>query len=141
MDNKVIEVLDYMCDKIGVAIDWTAENVMPQVTEFMSRYRIYGITTGAIWIAIFLPVAIFAICFLKTIWKNIITENENSRWYQWHIHYSTEGIVFVWTAIMVFLTVIAIVSIISNAFSIAKWIVIPEVQFLDVLNNYLNSMN
>lgn len=28
MDNKVIEVLDYMGEKLGIAIDWTSENVM-----------------------------------------------------------------------------------------------------------------
>ena len=35
MNNKIIEVLDYLGEKIGLAIDWTAENIYPQVIEFM----------------------------------------------------------------------------------------------------------
>ena len=43
MDNKIIETLDYLGEKIGIAIDWTAENVYPQVLNFMARYKTYEI--------------------------------------------------------------------------------------------------
>lgn len=31
MSEEIIKVLDYICEQLGIAIDWTAENVWPQV--------------------------------------------------------------------------------------------------------------
>ena len=52
MDNKIIETLDYLGEKIGIAIDWTAENVYPQVLNFMARYKTYEIVIDIMWILI-----------------------------------------------------------------------------------------
>lgn len=34
MDNSIIEAMEYLGQKIGVAVDWTSETVWPQVIEF-----------------------------------------------------------------------------------------------------------
>ena len=31
--EQIIEVLNALCEKFGIAIDWTAENVMPYLTD------------------------------------------------------------------------------------------------------------
>lgn len=64
--SQFIEVLDALCDKIGIAIDWTSQNVVPYVTDLATRIITYEIWTSAAWIAI------AAIVFL-IIWK--ITKN------------------------------------------------------------------
>ena len=43
MGNEVIKVLDHLCDKFGIAIDWTSANVMPYLQDLMSRIVKYGI--------------------------------------------------------------------------------------------------
>ncbi len=43
MSQEIITVLEYIGEKLGIAIDWTAENVMPQVLAVLSRYRILEI--------------------------------------------------------------------------------------------------
>lgn len=60
--SQFIEVLDALCDKIGIAIDWTSQNVVPYVTDLATRIITYEISTSAAWIAI------AAIVFL-IIWK------------------------------------------------------------------------
>ena len=60
--SQFIEVLDALCDKIGIAIDWTSQNVVPYVTDLATRIITYEISTSAAWIVI------AAIVFL-TIWK------------------------------------------------------------------------
>ena len=62
MSSQFIEVLDALCDKIGIAIDWTSQNVVPYVTDLATRIITYEISTSAAWIVI------AAIVFL-TIWK------------------------------------------------------------------------
>ena len=50
--SQFIEVLDALCDKIGIAIDWTSQNVMPYVTDLATRIITYEISTSAAWIII-----------------------------------------------------------------------------------------
>lgn len=60
--SQFIEVLDALCDKIGIAIDWTSQNVVPYVTDLATRIIAYEISTSVAWIVI------AAIVFL-IIWK------------------------------------------------------------------------
>ena len=60
--SQFIEVLDALCNKIGIAIDWTSQNVVPYVTDLATRIITYEISTSAAWIII------AAIVFL-IIWK------------------------------------------------------------------------
>ena len=50
--SQFIEVLDALCDKIGIAIDWTSQNVVPYVTDLATRIITYEIWTSAAWIVI-----------------------------------------------------------------------------------------
>lgn len=43
MGDEVIKVLDHLCDKFGIAIDWTSANVMPYLQDLMARIVKYGI--------------------------------------------------------------------------------------------------
>ena len=60
--SQFIEVLDALCDKIGIAIDWTSQNVVPYVTDLATRIITYEISTSVAWIVI------AAIVFL-IVWK------------------------------------------------------------------------
>lgn len=48
MENKAVEVINALCDKLGLAIDWTQQNVMPQVLDALSRVRTYYIIRSSI---------------------------------------------------------------------------------------------
>ena len=50
--SQFIEVLDALCEKFGIAIDWTSQNVVPYVTELATRIIAYEIWTSAAWITI-----------------------------------------------------------------------------------------
>lgn len=60
--SQFIEVLDTLCDKIGIAIDWTSQNIVPYITDLATRIITYEISTSVAWIVI------AAIVFL-IIWK------------------------------------------------------------------------
>lgn len=138
MDNKVIEVLDYMGEKLGIAIDWTSENVMPQVTEFMGRYQVYAIVENAIWVIVYMVLVALIGVFLKIMFKGIATKDHDNIWYD--MSWCTDGIIPV--LITIFLTIAAtfiIVTTIDHVFNIAKWALIPEIQFFETISNYMKS--
>ena len=47
MSKEIIEILDYIGAKFGLAIDWTDENVLPYVEELAEKYINYEIAISA----------------------------------------------------------------------------------------------
>lgn len=136
MDNKVIEVLDYMGEKLGIAIDWTSANVMPQVTEFMERYRAYAIVENGIHIIIFMILVAMAGILLRIMYKGIKTKDSDNIWYS--IHWETGGVIPVVIGIIVVIGMgVTIVNAITHIFNIAKWALIPEMQFFETFCSLL----
>lgn len=64
--SQFIEILDALCERFGIAVDWTSQNVMPYLTDLAARIINYEIWTSVAWIAI------AGIVFLIT-WK--LTKN------------------------------------------------------------------
>ena len=138
MDNKVIEVLDYIGEKLGIAIDWTSENVIPQVTEFMGRYQMYAIIEHMIWAIIFIIGIAIIGTIIKKMFKGIATEDTNNMWY--NMHWSTDGgLTFVVVIVLGAIIAAFVYSAIDNVFNIAKWALIPEIQFFETISNYMKS--
>lgn len=48
MSEEIIKVLDYLGAQIGIAIDWSSENVWPQIMDILGRYRLFELATTGI---------------------------------------------------------------------------------------------
>lgn len=48
--KEIIEILDYIGSKFGIAIDWTSDNVMPYLQSLCEKYIQWEIATSAAWI-------------------------------------------------------------------------------------------
>lgn len=140
MNNKIIEVLDYLGEKIGLAIDWSANNVYPQVMEFLTRYRTYEIVTDVLWLIACIAFIFFFSRFMsKTLWpdyKQCISEKKSTKFFTWW-RYADDfemnlgalfGVVFGG-----FIFIAAVVGTFCAIADIAKWIFIPEAQFYHII--------
>ena len=38
MSNEIIKVMDALCEKFGIAIEWTSENVTPYFQQLMEKF-------------------------------------------------------------------------------------------------------
>lgn len=52
MSKEVINILDALAERFGLAIDWTSANVIPYLEKLCSKCVNYEITTSAIWFLI-----------------------------------------------------------------------------------------
>ena len=144
MDNKIIETLDYLGEKIGIAIDWTAENVYPQIMDFMARYKTYEIITDIIWILIALGCCFGMYLYIK---KLVIPAKircnetrEVNLWFEYWLDRTSCNIGG--TILTVFLgciTFVAVIMMFVLIEDLVKWIVIPEAQFCDILKEVIKS--
>ena len=74
--SQFIEVLDALCEKFGIAIDWTSKNVMPYLTDLATRIITYEIWTSAAWIVIVAIVFLIAWKMTKNLCKEDRFEDE-----------------------------------------------------------------
>ena len=82
VSQQIIEVLDALCEKFGVAIDWANANVMPQVTDLMQRAVLYCMVTSAVKIilpAIYIIFYFWKLC--KLIYKCRMCELDDAEFY------------------------------------------------------------
>ena len=52
VSDQIIAVMNDLCQKFGIAIDWSQENVIPYLTELAGKYISYEIATSIAWAAI-----------------------------------------------------------------------------------------
>lgn len=58
---QIIEVLDDLCRKFGLAIDWSQENILPYLQELAGKYISWEIATSWLWIALAILLVVSAV--------------------------------------------------------------------------------
>lgn len=61
VSDQIIQVLTYLGEKFGIAIDWTSENVIPYLTTLCQKLISYEIWTSVAWISIMALLSIISI--------------------------------------------------------------------------------
>lgn len=62
ISKEIIEVIDALAEKFGIAIDWTSQNVLPYIKELCGKWCTYEAYTSIAWIAIFcIALVVFAV--------------------------------------------------------------------------------
>lgn len=112
VSEQIIQVLDALCEKFGIAVEWTGDNVLPYATMLLTKLVSYEIWTSAAWLVIAMIVMIIVISFWKRVrMKKIILDE------------CTLVVIGIITGIG---TLAAVASIISNTMDIIKCITFPE---------------
>lgn len=133
MSEEIIKVLEAICDKLGIAVDWTSENVVPYIQELVVRYARYILIMNIILIVTF---AIFC-CVGVKIFMRLFKEYYNKE----SPLYLSDALFLGGTISGVIFAVIVIVSGVSIIAGIVpqiiESIVLPEVLFVNMLAGYL----
>ena len=49
LSTEVIKILDDICKRFGIVIDWTSANVIPYLEQLVTKYINYEIATSVVW--------------------------------------------------------------------------------------------
>lgn len=132
VSEQIINVLDALCEKFGMAIDWTAANVLPYVQDLCGRIITYSIATDIatiilIIIGFLISLFTFKFCFKKY--------NECDRWdnEDWEIGSIVSGI------IMCVLGVTSIIVIPMAIMEIIQACTIPELTIIQMIEDLIET--
>jgi hypothetical protein len=65
VSEEIIKVLDSICAKFGIVVDWSAENIIPFLTQLCGRFVTYEIATSVLWIGLGAVIGIVGYLFLS----------------------------------------------------------------------------
>lgn len=144
VSNQIIETLEYLFEKFGIAVDWSTETVLPAVQALMERYAKYQIVRSCIWIAICLLILlVIALIYKRAFadYRNLEKAKSTPFWYvgyddKWRMSETFETITYFAAGF----GIVAIIGIICYVINITSWVCIPEIEFTKAVSNLIKFM-
>lgn len=139
------KAFDFLAEKFGMAVDWTADNVLPYVKEVGVRVAKYIITEKSIGVAISLFfIVLTTILFVKIAQEYAKAINKDKSFkglFYTHNKYSEDPEIRDGTIVILVIGVVIAVSAAICFFiclsSLLKWIFIPELAILEYLKTII----
>lgn len=69
ISDEVIKILEYLCDKIGLTIDWTSNNVLPYVEQLCEKFIMWEVNTSFAWMGIMGAATVITLIFAIIIYN------------------------------------------------------------------------
>ena len=145
MSQEIIKVLEYLGEKLGIAIDWTTENVLPYAEQLFKRYVALKLVNTSIGTLIGVALVTTAIILTANITKGYIkayTTKTTSVWWRYSEYWKevkmNEITIF---GIMVasLCALFSIPILVCNLSPLIEWIIIPEIPFAKEIASLLGT--
>lgn len=135
ISDEIIKVLDVLCEKFGIAVDWTSNNIVQYLQQLSEKYIRYEISTSIIWIILWITLLGITIRLGISMTKKCMKKYmELSRDNDWDVTAIFCGLV---SGVVILVSVIAIT---VQCFDIVTCITLPEKIILREVQAIYNSM-
>ena len=84
VSEQIIQVINTLCEKFGIAINWTNENVIPYFEVLCGKLVKYEICTSIVWMVIMISLSIGSVVATKKL-APIFKENIEDGYGDWDI--------------------------------------------------------
>ncbi len=124
MGDEIIKVLDNLGEKLGIAIDWSSENVTPYLYELFERFIAWEMWTSVFYLGIGVLLLIVGFLLLKLMLK--IMNNGN-----------VDGLFLI---IPIFiLLLLGVITTIGQIHDIITCLTFPEIMLVEYISQYVNA--
>lgn len=124
VSQQIIQVLDAISDKFGLAVDWSQNNILPYIRQLGEKVVKYEISTSIVWIVIGLIGIALGI-------RLLICDKKKDK-------YDAMKGMFTWVG--VFIIFIFLIIIIIEVFDIVACYAFPEKVWIEYVQGTMNSM-
>lgn len=128
VSEQIIQVLNALCEKFGIVIDWTSANVIPYLGTLCGKLVSYEIWTSVAWMAFMVVLSIIGIIVAKVLYEKIRDAFEVDDF--WQIPVVT-CLTVVWLATIVVLG--------TQVMDIIKCVTFPEMYVFEYVTNLVKS--
>lgn len=126
--NKVVEVIEVLCEKFGIVVDWTSSNILPYIEELLGRFINFKIGTSIFWICFIPMLTLIAFFVAKPFHKKALED-------EYDYDYDSPWIATGFWVIFAGLAIASIFVVGCNIYSIIECLTIPEKVIIDYLTS------
>lgn len=137
VSEQIIQVLDVLCEKFGIAIDWASENVIPYVEVLCKKLITYEIAMSVasmIFSLVLIISSIIATKMLYPVFKRGLEKEQHTWGVGWEVG-STFAIIG-----LVIINLASIISFIINITDIIKCATFPEMYIFEYVSRLINGV-
>lgn len=139
MSDEIIKVLEYLSEKVGLAIDWTSEKVasdiMPYLQEVYHRCVVWGIVQNLIGVFVGLVLIASAVVILRKLLKAYKGEKET----KYELFDCGDP------TLLGIISIICVITFSVSGFIVfcvaltdtLDWVIFPEGQILKMISNFV----
>jgi hypothetical protein len=120
MNKEILEALNQLTDKFGIAVDWSNQNALPYLRDLMGRLVRYEIITSVVWLIIGALFVLSAIWWLKFIKYARKKYEEIGHFNDWDVAANVA------TFAMIIVVLLGIIIVLCQIDDIIQCVVLPE---------------
>lgn len=139
MSAQIIEVLNNICEKFGIAVDWTSKNIQPYLKELMAKCINYKLATDIVWLVVGIILLIIGGVLLRFAFNNNRKYREINDYHE-RIYSNLDEKAGNQITIGGICIGIAVVLILYFTFNLIACFTFPEKIILDMVRSYLGNM-
>lgn len=131
VSDQIIAVINSLCEKFGIIIDWTADNVLPYIELLCTKIVAYEIWTSVFYMALWIFLSVF-------MWIVFIPTYKKAKADEWDFDYCLMPWVSVFIGVVaVVFSITALVNIGVQTFDIIEAKVFPEKTIYEFIYNLI----
>ena len=131
MNNEFVKVLDAVCDKFGIAVDWSSKNVIPYVQELSTRVVHFKMASAVFFVVLGILMLISTILWVKWI-KYCDRRYKEEKWSNWDLTTGLSvGTCIIWIVVAVYI-------VLTSAYDVVTYSIFPEKALVDFISTYMN---
>ena len=144
--NQVIEILNEICNKLGIAVDWTSENILPQVKIVCEKLVKYFIVQRSIMCGfgfLFVCVGItYGIFLLKQFLQCRTTKKDNFLCeYSKYSGPFLQSYTWIINVIAIVMGLTGIILFGIGLSELIKWLTVPEIAIIEYLRDIIKGVS
>lgn len=135
VSEQIIQVINALCEKFGIAINWTSENVLPYVELLCRKLIMYEIWTSIAWTIVAITMIIASVMFYKKMRVNY-KEKSKEATFSWETADWEIGFI-ISIIIAIASVIIGGTMIICQILDIIKCLTFPEMYVFEYVNRLI----
>lgn len=136
MGEEIIKVLDALSEKLGIAIDYTSDNIIPYAQQLSEKLVNYELVTSIMFIVLNVIPVIVTLVLIKYILKSIKNKTYTTKGSEFTVY----EVATIFAAVLSFFCIFFTINIISEAIDIITCITFPEKIIFEYVTEVLQSM-
>ena len=131
MSSEFEKALDTVCDKFGIAVDWSSKNVVPYVQELSTRVVHFKMASAIFFAVVGILMVVSIILWVKWI-KYCDNRYKEDRHSDWDLATGLSiGLCIIWIVVAVYI-------VLTSAYDIVTYSIFPEKALVDFISTYMN---